>query len=151
LKIAKESDSANRVFKNNIAVRSGTKKSSSWLFFKINNGMDQNINIVPKAYVTTKNIRLLTPAVFVSIMEAIRDQKLNCDIKIFQKLADQGAVLNDQIVIHGNTKSDMTKALAIAQNILAGNFLQGDIGYDSPTQSYSEIIAQKIKTEVDSH
>ena len=96
-------------------------------------------------------INLTYPSIEAINNPIVTTKNLNCDITIFQKLADQGALLNDQIVIHGNTKADVIQALAIAKNILTNNFSQGDIGYDSLTQSYSEIIAQKIKTEVDSH
>ncbi|HRZ29506.1 MAG TPA: hypothetical protein P5052_01870 [Candidatus Paceibacterota bacterium] len=97
---------------------------------------------------TVKDIKLLTPDVFSSLMTKLRDQKLNCDIKIFQRLADQGQFLNDQIVIRGNTEKDVKQALKIAQNILGTNFLQGDIGFDSNGKSHSEILADKIKSDV---
>lgn len=136
----------------NIRVRQGTGESNSWLFFGINESTQEGDKETHKAYISFKDINMLTPEKFKTLMIALRDAGYNGDIKIFQDLENQGILLNDQIVMHGRTEQDAIKALATAEVLFGGELGQKGIGKDEvingKNTSYSEILAEKISSTI---
>lgn len=142
----------NRFIQEGIRVRQGTKDSNSWLFFGINNGIAENPNETYKSYVSVKDLNTLTPERFTQLMVALRDAKYNGDVKIFQDLSAQGVNLNDQIVMHGASQADAELAMQVAEKFLGTDLDQKSVGkdevIDGENQSYSQILAKKIKNAV---
>ncbi len=150
--IAGKKDAKERYIKNRIKVRSGTHNSSSWLFFGINNGIDDEAKETYKAYISLTDVRKLSPERIVSFMEELRDAGYNGDIKTFQDLAGEGVVLNDQVVMHGRSEGDAKLALQVAENFFENDLNQKSLGkdevVDGKNTSYSEILASRIKKEI---
>lgn len=148
----KLAETDNRFVSDRIWVRQGTKDSNSWLFFGVNESLDTGQAETNKGYAGVKDLRSLSPEKFIGFMEALRDQGYNGDVKIFQDLADQGVLLNDQIVMHGRTKDDSELAVKVAEEYfgseLAFKGLGKDEVIDGKNRSYSEILAEKIKQAV---
>lgn len=150
--IKKKAGEENRFLSENIRVRQGTKTSSSWLFFGINSGTAENTKETYKSYVSLKDLNTLTPERFTQFMVALRDEKYNGDVKIFQDLSEQGVRLNDQIVMHGGSQSDAELALQVAEKFFGTDLDQKSVGkdgvIDGKNKSYSEILAKKISDAV---
>jgi len=142
----------NRFLSEGVRVRQGTKDSNSWLFFGINNGIDEESNETYKSYVSLKDLNTLTPKRFTEFMEALQKANYNGDTKIFQEMKGQGTSLNDQIVIHGATEADAELGLQIARSFFAEDVHQCGMGkdevIDGKNRSYSQILAQKIFEEI---
>lgn len=141
-----------RSIEENIRVRQGTKDSDSWLFFGINSSLAEGAGETYKAYVSVKDLNTLSPKRFIELMKMLRDAKYNGDIKIFQDLSGQGTRLNDQIVMHGNSQEDSLLALRVAEQFFGNDLDQKGVGkdevIDGKNQSYSQILAKKIKDEI---
>ncbi|MDD4289848.1 MAG: hypothetical protein PHH83_01055, partial [Patescibacteria group bacterium] len=135
-----------------VKVRSGTKDSNSWLFFGINDGIDDKTTETYKSYVSVKDIKTLTPERFKLFMAELQKNKYNGDIKIFNDLVDQGTMLNDQIVMHGRTQYDAELGLDLARQFFGNDLDQRALGkdeiIDGKNLSYSQILADKIKKEI---
>jgi hypothetical protein len=138
----------NRFLSENIKVRQGTKDSNSWLFFGINNGTEEESNETYKAYVSLKDLNVLTPERFTQFMAALRDAKYNGDIKIFQDPLEQGVRLNDQIVMHGGSREDAQLAMQVAEHFFGDDLAEKSMGKDEVVggekKSYSQLLAKKI-------
>jgi hypothetical protein len=136
----------------NIRVRSGTKDSSSWLFFGINAGLEENPKETYKSYISVRDIKTLTPERFKSFMQELQKNGYNGDVKIFQDLAAQGVTLNDQVVMHGRSKADSELAFQVAEKFFGNDLDQKNFGkdevIDGKNTSYSQILANKIKNEI---
>lgn len=150
--IKQKAGESNRYIRERIRVRSGTKDKNSWLFFGINNGVAEGSVETYKAYISLKDLHSLTPDRYISFMETLRDSQYNGDIKIFQDLAEQGTLLNDQIVMHGRSEYDAKLALQIAEQFFGSELGQKGMGKDEvingKDKSYSQILAKKIKDAV---
>lgn len=150
--IQQKAGQENRFISENIRVRQGTKDSNSWLFFGINNGTGEKSNETYKSYISVKDLNTLTPERFIQFMVALRDEKYNGDIKIFQDLSEQGIRLNDQIVMHGGSQADAELALRVAEQFFGEDLDQKSLGkdevIDGENRSYSQILAQKIKDSI---
>jgi len=142
-----------RYLSEKIRVRSGTKDSDSWLFFGINDSLDGNRPETYKSYISVKDLNTLTPERFVSFLKALKDSDYHGDVKIFQDIIQQGTGLNDQIVMHGRSEKDSKLALEIAEKFFAGDLNKKGIGkdeiIDGKEYSYSQILARKIKAEIE--
>lgn len=142
----------NRFLSENIRVRQGTKDSNSWLFFGINNGIEEKSNETYKSYISVKDLNTLTPERFKQFMIALRDAKYNGDIKIFQDLSEQGVRLNDQIVMHGGSQADAELALQVAEQFFGEDLAEKSVGKDEvingESKSYSQILAKKIRESI---
>lgn len=142
----------NRFLSENIRVRQGTKDSNSWLFFGINNGLEEKSNETYKSYISVKDLNTLTPERFKQFMIALRDAKYNGDIKIFQDLSEQGVRLNDQIVMHGGSQADAELALQVAEQFFGEDLAEKSVGKDEvingESKSYSQILAKKIRESI---
>lgn len=141
-----------RFISEGVRVRSGTKDSNSWLFFGINDGLDNTSNETYKSYISVKDIKTLTPERFKSLMAELQKNKYNGDIKIFNDLVDQGTMLNDQIVMHGRSQKDAELGLNLAKQFFGNDLNQQSLGkdevIDGKNLSYSQILANKIKKEI---
>jgi hypothetical protein len=141
-----------RFIGDKVRVRSGTKDSQSWLFFGINNGIDEQSNETYKAYISVRDIKTLTPDRFKLFMETLQKNQYNGDVKIFQDPAEQGVVLNDQVVMHGRSQADAELALQVAKHFFEKDLGQEGLGKDEiingKNQSYSQILADKIQKEI---
>jgi hypothetical protein len=150
--IQKKAGEDNRFIQEGIRVRQGTKDSNSWLFFKINNGTAEGSKETFKSYVSVKDLNTLTPERFTQLMVSLRDAGYNGDIKTFQDLSAQGVNLNDQIVMHGSSEADAKLGLSVAENFFGDNLDQKSVGkdevIDGENQSYSQILAKKIKDTI---
>lgn len=150
--IKRKAAEQDRFVADKIKVRQGTKDSSSWLFFGINNSLNKDAGETYKSYISVRDINKLTPEKFTDFMKALRDSGYNGDIKIFQDLVEQGCVLNDQIVMHGETRADAELSLKVAEKFFNDNLDQKSFGKDEVingrNMSYSEILAAKIKNAV---
>ena len=142
----------NRIYREGIKVRQGTKNSNSWLYFGINKSIGENSGETFKSYVSVKDLNTLTPEKFTELMISLRDAGYNGDIKIFLDMSLQGTALNDQIVMHGATESDAKLALQVAESFFGEDLDQKSFGkdevIDGKNMSYSEILAGKIKKAV---
>jgi len=142
----------NRYISDQIKVRQGTRDSNSWIFFGINKSTDVGTAETHKSYISVKDLKSLTPDRFVSFMEVLKKSNYNGDVKIFQDIAEQGPVLNDQVVMHGRTEEDSKLALKVAENFFGDELDQKSFGkdeiVDGKNRSYSEILAEKIKREI---
>jgi len=151
-KIAGEDDPKDRLIKKGIRVRSGTHDSGSWLYFGINNGAKHGSKETYKSYISLKDIKKLSPDKIIIFMEALRNAGYQGDIKTFQDMANQGVVLNDQVVMHGRTQKDAKLALQVAENYFGDELNQKGLGkdeiIDGKSKSYSQILAKKIQKEV---
>lgn len=145
---AKETD---RFLEDKISIHSGTEKTNSWLYFQINKGIETTKHYNPKifkTYITFKNLKDISPTLFLDMMRKLRDNNFDGDIKIFQDLCEHATVLNDQIVIHGNDKYNVKKAANIIKNNFGPAISNISFGYDDNNKSYSQILAEKIKKEI---
>lgn len=137
---------------NNVRIRSGTKDSNSWLFFGINDGIDYQTNETYKSYISVQDITTLSPERFKLFMTELQKNNYHGDIKIFQDMSGQGMVLNDQIVMHGRTQEDAKLALEVAENFFGNDLDQKSFGkdeiIDGKSKSYSQVLADKIKEEI---
>lgn len=151
---AASSDIQGQQFSNGVRVRTGTKDSNSWLFFTINNSnVKEQTGETYKSYISLRDLNLLTPERFIAFMKALQAAGYNGDIKIFQDLVGQGINLNDQIVMHGNTKQDSRLALEVAKQFWGQELDQESVGkdqvIDGKNLSYSQILSLKIKSAID--
>lgn len=153
MKVKATQQEQDRYLSEKIKVRSGTKDSDSWLFFGINDSLDGNRPETYKSYISVKDLNILTPERFVSFLRALKDSDYHGDVKIFQDIIQQGTGLNDQIVMHGRSEKDSKLALEIAERFFAGDLDKKGIGKDEiiagKEYSYSQILARKIKTEIE--
>lgn len=142
-----------RYIQNGIRVRQGTAESSSWLFFGINQGTEPNKGEMYKSYISLKNLNQLTPQRFTAFMEALRDAGYQGDVKIFQDLKGQGAVLNDQIVMHGQNQDNSRLAMQVAEQFFGDELGQKSFGKDEVVDgknlSYSQVMALRIKQAIE--
>ena len=136
----------------NIRVRQGTGGSNSWLFFGINESTEEGSQETYKSYISFKDLNNFSPEKFNTLMLALRDAGYNGDIKTFHDMENQGALLNDQIVMHGRTEKDAKLALSVAEKLFGDELGQKGIGrdevIDGKNKSYSEILAQKIASTI---
>ncbi len=150
--IQQKAGGENRFLSENVKVRQGTKDSNSWLFFGINDGTNEGGSETFKSYISVKDLNTLTPERFTAFMLTLRDAQYNGDIKIFQDLSEQGIRLNDQIVMHGGSQEDAALALQVAEQFFGSDIDQKSLGkdevIDGKNLSYSQILAQKIKTSI---
>jgi len=141
-----------RSFQEDLRVRQGTKDSDSWLYFGINENIHKNKSETHKGYLTLENLNNFSPKQFVLFMEALRDAGYNGGVKIFQDLEAQGAILNDQIVMHGSTYEDVTIANNVADQFFGDELAEIGRGKDEiingKSKSYSQILSDKIQQEV---
>ncbi len=141
-----------RILRENIRVRQGTKDDDSWLFFGINNYTSATKSETYKSYISVNDLNTLTPERFISFMESLRDAGYQGNVKIFQDLTEQGPKLNDQIVMHGNSRADSILALQVAEKFFGADLNQKSFGkdeiIDGKKQSYSQILARKIGTAI---
>ena len=148
-----KAEEQDRVIAENIRVRQGTRDSNSWLFFGINQGRGGESVETYKSYVSIKDLNKFSPEKFKKFMEALRDAGYSGDIKTFQDLSEQGIKLNDQIVMHGKSKSDAELGLKMAEQFFGEELDQKSVGkdevVDGKNKSYSEILADKIRKAVD--
>ncbi|MCD4693853.1 hypothetical protein K8R62_00655 [bacterium] len=150
--IAGKKDSKDRFIKEGVRVKSGTSEAKSWLHFGINDDLEEKNKETYKAYISLKDIRKLSPDRIVSLMEKLQKFGYNGQVKTFQALADQGVLLNDQVVMHGKTEEDANLALQIAKDYFGDELNQKSLGkdevIDGKNKSYSEILADRIKDEI---
>jgi hypothetical protein len=141
-----------RFLKENVRILSGTKDSNSWLFFSINNGTNQQETDTYKSYFSLKDLNNFSPAQFVSFMEELQKRGYNGGVKIFQDLTEQATRLNDQVVMHGFSEQDAKMAVEVAKEFFGQNIAETSVGkdeiVDGKSQSYSQLLAEKIKEEV---
>ncbi len=151
MELAKK-DQKDRYIKEGVRILSGTKDSSSWLFFSINNGTNQNETDTYKSYFSLKDLNQFSPEQFVSFMEELQRRGYSGGVKIFQDLTEQGTRLNDQIVMHGFSEQDAKMAVEVAKQFFIGNIAETSVGKDQiiegESKSYSQILADKIKEEI---
>jgi len=144
----------NRYLDKNIRVRQGTRNSNSWLFFGVNDSLDDGGTETYKSYISFKDLNTFSPEQFINFMATLRDAGYNGDIKVFQDLLGQGPRLNDQIVMHGRTQADAELALKTAEAFFGDTLDQKSFGkdevIDGKNRSYSEILARKIADAVHS-
>ena len=142
-----------RSLENGIRVRQGTSESNSWLFFGINQGTQPNQSEMYKSYISLKDLNQLNPQRFTAFMGALRDAGYQGDIKIFQDLKGQGAILNDQIVMHGQNQENSRLAMQIAEQFFGEELEQKSFGkdevIDGKNLSYSQVMALRIKQQVE--
>lgn len=148
----KKAGENNRQIEDGVAIRSGTKDSNSWLFFKINNGRSDQLQETFKSYIAVKDLNKLTPDRFKLFMRALKQGGYEGDIKIFQDVHTQAVSLNDQIVMHGNSEENAKLAIKIAEEFFGDEIDQKSYGKDVVVNgkelSYSQILAQKIKDSI---
>ena len=142
----------NRNLSPGVRVRQGTKDSDLWLFFSINNGTEDDQSKTHKAYFCFKDLNALTPNHFVDFMKFLKEHGFNGDVKIFQELNGQGIRLNDQVVVHGASEHDAEMAEVLGQQFFATQLADTGVGtdevIDGKNQSYSQVLADKIKTAI---
>jgi hypothetical protein len=133
-----------------IRVRSGTKDSSTWLFWKINEGAMPNPSKpdpafkVEKAYLGFDNpFTSLTPERMQQFLRVLKEKGYNGDVKTAQDLGE-ATHMSDQIVMHGRTIQDAELGMKIGQEFFKGDLNFFERGYDSASQSYSQILQSKI-------
>lgn len=145
-------DQKNRYVHEGVRVRSGTKDSDSWLFFSVNNGTNENEGDTYKSYFSLKDLNKFSSKQFISFLEELQKEGYNGDVKIFQDLTEQGTRLNDQVVMHGFSESDAKNAMEIAKRFFNENIAETSFGkdeiVDGKSNSYSQILAEKIKEEI---
>jgi len=142
-----------RYLAKNVRLLSGTKDSNSWLFFSINNGTNDNDSVTHKSYFSLKDLNDFSPEVLKEFMVKLQERGYNGGVKIFQDLEAQGPALSDQVVMHGYTEADAKLALEVAKEFYGDKLLDSSIGKDEvingKNKSYSQILADKIKNEID--
>ncbi len=135
-----------------VRVSSGTANSDSWLFFTINQGMDDESNEAYKSYFSFRDLNALTPSIFVDFMIFLQDNGYNGSIKIFQDMEFQGTRLNDQVVMHGFSEDDSKLALDLANQYFGEDIGSTSFGkdevVDGRNMSYSQILAKKISDKI---
>ena len=118
-------------FSNGIAIGpESANTSKNYLFFHVITGCDNTKTHINKGYLTFKDLNNFSITRFQAFLELLRSRNLNIDVKIFKDLAHIGALTNDQVVIHGNSKDDIATALDIAQAIFSSEISQTCIGHD---------------------
>lgn len=151
MELAKK-EQKDRYIKEGVRILSGTKDSSSWLFFSINNGTNQNETDTYKSYFSLKDLNQFSPEQFVSFMEELQKRGYNGGVKVFQDLTEQGTRLNDQVVMHGFSEEDAKKAVEVAKEFFGENMADTSVGKDEiiegESKSYSQILAEKIRQEI---
>jgi hypothetical protein len=132
---------------NGIRIRSGTANSDTWLYFKVNSGANITGNTY-KAYAGFSNPYVtLTPDRVTQFMELLQSRGYNGDIKTIQDL-DQGSSISDQIVMHGATEADARLAQQLSREFFGNELTFSEVGMDSATQSYSQILSEKIDSQI---
>mgnify|MGYP001240091449 FL=1 len=85
-------------------------------------------------------------------MQFLQKNQYQGDVKIFQDLKFQGAVLNDQIVMHANEQAEAERVLKLAEKFFGSELSQKGLGEDQVINgkelSYSQILERKIKDEI---
>ncbi|MBP6858144.1 MAG: hypothetical protein KBC11_03105 [Candidatus Pacebacteria bacterium] len=151
MELAKK-DQKDRYLKEGVRVLSGTKDSNSWLFFSVNDGVNQNESDTFKSYFSLNDLNNFSPEQFISFMEVLQKRGYNGGVKIFQDLTEQGTRLNDQVVMHGYSEADAELAVEVAKEFFAENIGHTSVGKDQiiegESKSYSQILAQKIKDSI---
>jgi len=147
-----QKDQQERYLAENVRVLSGTKDSNSWLFFSINNGTNTAETDTFKSYFSFKDLNKFSPKQFFAFMETLQKRGYNGGVKIFQDLTEQGTRLNDQVVMHGFSEKDAALALEVAKEFFDQNIGHTSLGKDEiiegKSESYSKILAQKIKEDI---
>jgi len=150
--IITKAGTGNRKVREGVAVRSGTNTSNSWLFFKINSGLEGGAEETYKSYLTFNDLSTFTSERFVSFMEALRDAGYEGDVKTFQDMSMQGVLLNDQVVMHGASERDAQLALEVAEQFFGGELLGTGVGKDEvlegENKSYSQILSNEIRERI---
>jgi len=145
---------AERYLAQSVRLYSGTKDSDSWLYFGINNGTNTNENFTHKSYFSLKDLNDFSPEMFKDFMIELQKRGYNGDVKIFQDLEVQGPSLSDQVVMHGYSEADAKLALEVAKEFYGDKILESSYGKDEiingKSKSYSQILSDKIKNEIDS-
>jgi hypothetical protein len=144
-----------RYLAQNVRLLSGTKDSNSWLFFSINNGTNDKEAETYKSYFSLKDLNDFSPEVFKNFMVELQKRGYNGGVKIFQDLEIQGPALSDQVVMHGYSEADAKLALQVAKEFYGDKLLESSYGKDEVINgknlSYSQILSDKIKNQVDSN
>ena len=151
--VAAEKPQIERYLAASVRLLSGTKDSNSWLFFSINNGINYDENVTHKSYFSLKNLNDFSPEIFKNFMIELQKRGYNGGVKIFQDLEIQGPSLGDQIVMHGYSETDAKLALQVAKEFYGDKMQEASYGkddiVDGKSKSYSQILSDRIKKEVD--
>ena len=140
---------AGHELESGIGVRSGTKDSNNWIFWKVNNGATAKAERVDKAYLGFDNpFQSLTPSRMKGFLQALKNAGYNGDVKTVQDLT-QATHMSDQIVIHGASKADADLGMRIGKEFFKKDLTFSEMGYDSATQSYSQILDSRIGKALD--
>jgi len=124
-------DAKDRYLANDVSIgMDSATASKGHLFFHINKGCDSAVTRVEKGYITFKDLNKFSISKFKSFLNLLVPLKLNIDVKIFKDLAHIGALTNDQIVIHGNSKDDIATVLHTAKTLFSSEISQTCLGYD---------------------
>jgi len=142
---------AERYILKGVRVLSYTANSASWLFFDINNSQVDSSKAPYKSYFSLKDFNKITPENFVSFMKHLQENGYKGSIKSFQDLVNQGVILNDQFVMHGDTKQDAELGEKLAKEFFKDEIKSTGLGKDGfengKSKSYSQILADKINSE----
>lgn len=138
-----------RYILDNVMLSSGTTKSDSWLFFIINNSQLDNSQAPYKSYFSLKDFNHISPEKVVNFMKYLQENGYSGGIKTFQNLVDQGVLLNDQFVMHGDTKQHAELGEKLAKEFFKNEIKSTGLGKDSfesgKPKSYSEILSDNIE------
>lgn len=149
----RQAESDKRYIQEGIRVRQGTKDSNSWLFFGINGSLPETRVETPKGYLTFNDLSTFTPERFTAFLEVLQKAGYNGDVKVFQDLEEQGAVLNDQIVMHGATNEDVELANDMAREFFGTELVTIGTGIDKNINgkeySHSQLLAADIKRRIE--
>jgi len=142
-----------RYILNGVRVLSGTAKSNSWLFFDINNSQVDSTQAPYKSYFSLKDFNNITPEQVVKFMEFLQQKGYKGGIKTFQDLENQGVLLNDQFVLHGDTEADAKLGEELAKEFFKEEIKSTGLGKDGfengKSKSYSQILSDKISNSID--
>ena len=142
-----------RYILNGVRVLSGTANSNSWLFFDINNSQVDSTQAPYKSYFSLKDFNNITPEQVVKFMEFLQQKGYKGGIKTFQDLENQGVLLNDQFVLHGDTEADAKLGEELAKEFFKEEIKSTGLGKDGfengKSKSYSQILSDKISNSID--
>ena len=141
-----------RYILDEVRVLSGTASSGSWLFFDINNSQVDSSQAPYKSYFSLKDFNNVTPDKVVEFMQLLQQEGYKGGIKTFQDLVNQGVLLNDQFVMHGDTEADAKLGERLAKEFFKENIKSTGLGKDGfengKSKSYSQILSDKISNSI---
>jgi hypothetical protein len=142
-----------RFILKDVRISSGTTASNSWLFFNVNNSEVDNTQAPYKSYFSLKNFNKIFPGKFVDFMQFLQEKGYKGSIKTFQDLLNQGVLLNDQFVMHGDTEADAILGEQLAKEFFKNEIKSTGLGKDGfingKSVSYSQILSDKISDTID--